>query len=93
MASGVGRLMPIEVGASLKFPGTNDAVTLAATAKVAPTERSMPRVRMTSVMPTAMMPVIETTRAMSRKLLIERKFGDSRLSPIMRASRNSAGTS
>ena len=52
----------------------NEAAPTAQSASTAPTDRSMPPIRMTSVMPMAMMPFSEAKRTMLSRLLGSRKM-------------------
>ena len=52
----------------------NDAAPTAHKASTAPTERSMPPIRITSVMPMAMMPFSDAKRTILRRLLGSRKI-------------------
>ena len=59
----------------LRPPLATAAATSPAKASSEPTERSMPAVRMTKVMPTASRPVIDTCRMTLNRLIGERKRG------------------
>ena len=56
------------------------AALIAAKPTIDPTDRSIPAVRMTNVMPTPMIPTMDAWRATLARLLIVRKAGDSKRS-------------
>ncbi|MNL57619.1 hypothetical protein D3C87_1811950 [compost metagenome] len=62
-------------------------VTVAESAMVEPTLRSMPPVMMTSVMPSVAMAMNEKLRVMLDRLPAVRKLGDSRLMTTMSTTR------
>ena len=71
------------------------AATTAPSAMTAPTERSMPPMRMTMVMPMAMMPLTDAKRTMlsrfagCRKTMVPSRWGEARAARASRMSRMS----
>ena len=64
------------------------AVTQPATAIIDPTERSIPFVIITRVIPVAMIPTIDTEDNIFIKFFIERKYGDAKVKYVDMASAN-----
>jgi hypothetical protein len=75
----------------LRDPLATVAQTMPEKANIEPTERSMPAVRMTKVMPTARIPMKEIWRITLKMLNAERKFGRSTERMITRTARKIRG--
>ena len=65
----------------------SEASVIAAKPTIDPTDRSIPAVRMTNVMPTPMIPTMDAWRATLARLLIVRKAGDSKAPTTTSTSR------
>jgi hypothetical protein len=72
-------------------PLATTAAASPAKATTEPTERPMPAVRITNVMPTAIRPVMEICRITLNKFSDDRKRGSSTANTTMSATRNMTG--
>ena len=72
-------------------PLATTAAAIPASANSEPTDRSIPPVRMTNVMPMAIKPVMDTCRATCSKLFTLRKFGWIIANTIIKTARNMTG--
>ncbi|GAB5376409.1 MAG: hypothetical protein AcusKO_28710 [Acuticoccus sp.] len=88
---GVARLLGGGDGEAVVEPALGDGrpAPVPASATMEPTDRSMPAVRMTNVMPTATRPMMETCRRMFIRLSGCRKRGSSSAKSAISTSRKS----